>query len=81
MTGGAWGALVDLDVAAEGTEVTPSGLRPPRGPSSTPLLQPASTGRTVPIWLLLCTSRLVLCRGIVSACQAGKCMSACVDIG
>ncbi|KAL0056193.1 hypothetical protein WJX82_008598 [Trebouxia sp. C0006] len=41
--GGVWGALAGLDVAAEGTEVTPSGLRPPRGPSSTPLPQPAST--------------------------------------
>ncbi|KAL0028399.1 hypothetical protein WJX77_003852 [Trebouxia sp. C0004] len=41
--GGVWGALTDLDVAAEGTEVTPSGLRLPRGPSSTPLPQPATS--------------------------------------
>ncbi|KAL0040637.1 hypothetical protein WJX79_000270 [Trebouxia sp. C0005] len=41
--GGVWCALADLDAAAEGTEVTPSGLRPPRGPSSTPLIQPAAS--------------------------------------
>ena len=39
-----WGAMAEGDVAVDGTEVTPSGLRPPQGPSSTPLAQLPSTG-------------------------------------
>ena len=41
---GFWGASNSDAVAAECTEVTPSGLRPPRGHSLTPVAQLPSTG-------------------------------------
>ena len=42
--GGFWDGVPNAEVAAEGTEVTPSGLRPSRGPSSTPTLPALTTG-------------------------------------
>ena len=43
-----WGALPGIDVAADGTEVTPSGLLPPsRDPLSIPLSHPQSSSMTL----------------------------------
>ena len=43
-SGGFWDAVPNAEVAADGTEVTPSGLRPSRGPSSTPTLPALTAG-------------------------------------
>lgn len=51
---GMWGASNCDDGAAEGTEVTPSGLRPSRGPTITPPSQLPSAGCQTTLCLFDC---------------------------